>query len=748
MSTAAVSRPSAEERIRAALWFAERGFGVFSVWSADADGVCRCPLGPDCDNAGKHPIPRRGFLDATTEEARIRAMLSAGSEPNYGLVCPDGVFALDVDGEGLAHLAELETEYGPLPATLTTTTAHGRHVFLSWPDGVPRPIGQLFGFVTRWGSGRDAGYVIGPRSVHASGAVYEPANVFEIAALPDAWARAAVDQPKPGDAFITVGAGYVLPERVPASKSRYGEILAYTAHLYNRGLSVPEMWPLVKDVLAPRFDERLTERELRARFDRCTVDLGPRLGPPRIGGAAQTPAEPIDPATFPAPENRGKAALSNLGEVEYVDDLVRPGRVLVWAAEEGSGKSYAVAGELAIRIAAAGGAFAETWDVLRTGPVLVLSEMHSDDDFVREDIVLRSLGIDRGAIDERYFRLDLMTAAAGRPALTVPEWRSWCISWTREHGVLLLVIDTATGATQVDPWGREIQAVYASLRLMLADYPELAVVLIVHVKKPSGKKGEGRELSDVLGEWGRWCDVVVLQENDGQGFERTKLTTRKRVRRQRRVVATKRSGLLVDAIDLDDGSRSKVPETLVLEAIAKHPGSTFTELGRDLGIHKDTAKRYVAGLGNRVKVVAAGRRAASLVYLATDDRSTVQHGTDSAVANGESEVQHGAVRESDDPAAVEVQHRSTVQHHPDSAVNPTGSDRSRDRPPKGGVGAAVPAALSSDPGPAADEVVSVDPAPEATWVNPCYWYEDHRSAHRQVEGGWTCDACHPPGDAS
>ena len=34
-------RPTAADRIRAALWFADRGFGVFSVWSADADGTCR-----------------------------------------------------------------------------------------------------------------------------------------------------------------------------------------------------------------------------------------------------------------------------------------------------------------------------------------------------------------------------------------------------------------------------------------------------------------------------------------------------------------------------------------------------------------------------------------------------------------------------------------------------------------------------------------------------------------------------------
>ncbi|MGH2511389.1 MAG: bifunctional DNA primase/polymerase, partial [Candidatus Limnocylindrales bacterium] len=164
----ALERPSADDRIRAALWFAEHGFRIFPVWSATAKGVCRCPKGTNCDQPGKHPITAHGFKDATSDPDRIRTFLSAGSDPNVGMLPPDGVFALDVDGEGVARLVELEARYGALPPTLRTNTAHGQHVFLRWPAALPRPIGQLFGYVTRWGTGRDAGYVIGPRSIHAS----------------------------------------------------------------------------------------------------------------------------------------------------------------------------------------------------------------------------------------------------------------------------------------------------------------------------------------------------------------------------------------------------------------------------------------------------------------------------------------------------------------------------------------------------------------------------------------------------
>jgi hypothetical protein len=195
MATAAL--PTAEDRIRAALWFAERGFGVFTCWSARADGTCRCPAGAACDSPGKHPVTEHGFKDATRDPARIRTLLSAGSSPNYGLVCPPGVFAWDVDGEDLARLAVLEERLGPLPATLETRTANGRHLFLRWPSDFSRPIRRMLGFVTRWGSGELAGYVVGPRSVHPSGAVYTPAGIAEVATLPEAWARAVLDDQAP-----------------------------------------------------------------------------------------------------------------------------------------------------------------------------------------------------------------------------------------------------------------------------------------------------------------------------------------------------------------------------------------------------------------------------------------------------------------------------------------------------------------------------------------------------------------------
>lgn len=122
-------------------------------------------------------------------------MLAAGSEPNYGLLPPDGVFVWDVDGEGWEErLARLEAQHGPLPDTIRTATRNGQHIYLRWPDSHPRPLKAMFGWVTRWGTGAShrRGYVIGPRSVHASGFEYAPVGAFTLATLPDAWAVAAL----------------------------------------------------------------------------------------------------------------------------------------------------------------------------------------------------------------------------------------------------------------------------------------------------------------------------------------------------------------------------------------------------------------------------------------------------------------------------------------------------------------------------------------------------------------------------
>ena len=246
-----------------------------------------------------------------------------------------------------------------------------------------------------------------------------------------------------------------------------------------------------------------------------------------------------------------------------------------------------MSGELAIRTAAAGGALA-VWPVLQTGPVLVLSEMHADDDYGREATVLASLGLERAALAGRYYRLSLMTAAGGAPALDDDAWRPWIVEWMRERRCCCWSSTRPPARPRSTRGARRSGRLFRRLRLMLADYPELAIVLTVHLKKPQGR-GE-RRISDVIGEWGRWCDVLVLQENVGSSLTQARLTLRKRVRTERRILATKAGGLLVDATDADAPTGPKVPLEDVVAAIAETPGMGAAELGVRLGVTKRTAQ--------------------------------------------------------------------------------------------------------------------------------------------------------------
>lgn len=316
------------------------------------------------------------------------------------------------------------------------------------------------------------------------------------------------------------------------------------------------------------------------------------------------------------PEDRSTATLSALGAVQYVEDIVRPGRIVVIAAEEGTGKSFAFQGELALRLAVAGGQFAETWDVLQNGPVLIISEMPGDEDYAREELIMDSLGITRDELVGRYFRQDLNTAALGAQVLDSDAWRQNFIPWAKEHELIALFIDPATSATDADAWGKELRATFRQLRLIQKELPQLVIFLAVHLKKPSGRGGSTtRGLHEVMGEYGRLNDVTILMQNDGANLDSLILTVRKRVQHQRRLRLTKRDGLLVDPQAIDDAPQPKVGLEQVREVIKENPGISYGDLGKALGVSRSTAGTYVEQLVQRGQVtIQAGPRRSNLVY--------------------------------------------------------------------------------------------------------------------------------------
>ncbi|MCA3627251.1 MAG: DUF3987 domain-containing protein [Methylobacterium sp.] len=137
-------------RLGLALQMAARGFRVFL-------------LKPN----SKLPLAGVSWkAEATCDPATIKARFAVLPNANFGVAGGDGLLVLDLDvkggKDGVASLADLETTYGALPATLTVRTpSGGLHVYLTAPD-TPNSAEKLAAGLDVRSAG---GYVVGPGSI-------------------------------------------------------------------------------------------------------------------------------------------------------------------------------------------------------------------------------------------------------------------------------------------------------------------------------------------------------------------------------------------------------------------------------------------------------------------------------------------------------------------------------------------------------------------------------------------------------
>jgi hypothetical protein len=151
------------ELLRGALIYAGRGIPVFP-----------------CEPGGKRPLTAGGFLEASTDEARIRGWW--GRWPNANVAVPtgerSGLLVLDVDaGEGTHSVALLELSRGQPPKTARASTGGGgEHLYFRYPSRTELRAAGLYTRQVRnsqglLGEGLDVrgegGYVVAPPSATA-----------------------------------------------------------------------------------------------------------------------------------------------------------------------------------------------------------------------------------------------------------------------------------------------------------------------------------------------------------------------------------------------------------------------------------------------------------------------------------------------------------------------------------------------------------------------------------------------------
>ena len=155
------------------------------------------PAASDC----RRPLCKHGYKDASKTVEGVEALWRGNPDANIAVACgtASGCLVIDVDrhagrADGLATLAALETDHGPLPRSWRTRTpSGGLHLWFVQPF---RPLRNKVGFLPGLDVRTDGGSVAVPPSRRADGVYrWEIAPWDRPLADAPAWLLALIDPP-------------------------------------------------------------------------------------------------------------------------------------------------------------------------------------------------------------------------------------------------------------------------------------------------------------------------------------------------------------------------------------------------------------------------------------------------------------------------------------------------------------------------------------------------------------------------
>jgi hypothetical protein len=268
------NQAAAGDLLAAALRYATLGLWVLPLHSAPG-GVCTCGAA-NCNSPGKHPRTSNGLTGASTDVMVISEWWRRWPTANIAVrTGPEsGVAVLDVDPRhgGLVSLEKLKRKNGRLPnGPQTLTGSGGQHRWFRYPEGgIRNSTGVL-------GKGLDvrgeAGYVVVPPSIHASGNVYKWKHPFDRDALQDPGALFA-------DATKRRNGAPKVTDVIPEGKRREAMLMVAGA-LKRKGLTGDEILPALRK-LNERCRPPLDEAELESVAHESTIETDPAAAIPTV----------------------------------------------------------------------------------------------------------------------------------------------------------------------------------------------------------------------------------------------------------------------------------------------------------------------------------------------------------------------------------------------------------------------------------------------------------------------------------
>ncbi len=230
---------------------------------ATCSGIAVFPLVP----GKKIPATSNGFKAANTDPEQTTKWFAQNADANLGIATGlvSGIWVLDVDvkdgARGLESFAELESEYGPLPATLKCITASGGfHLYFLHPgDG---KIGNRAAVRSGIDVRGDGGYVVAPPSV-VNMQPYYWVNENQVIAEAPTWLLQLVRGAASKTAVALVG-----PQAEPTNKVAQGgrndTIMRFCVQQMHRGHQREEVSAMALALNDATFDPPLGKGEVLA----------------------------------------------------------------------------------------------------------------------------------------------------------------------------------------------------------------------------------------------------------------------------------------------------------------------------------------------------------------------------------------------------------------------------------------------------------------------------------------------------